>query len=328
MSCRVALVELGRRGVLHLPPARPAPPKRTRPEHVLESFQDEPAIQCALSQFGELTLVLINGSNTKASRQWNALMNQYNYLGSGPLCGAQLRYLIHRYRYYDEEEFGAVELGDVRLFTPHYESTVNRVAKENVALAVQDTTYLNYTAHPDTEGLGPIGNRNDDGAIGLVLHDTLAFNLEGTPLGLMNVQCWARAFAEAGREKRRPKELPIAEKESNKWLVSYRAVAAAQKRCPQTMLVSVGDREADVYELFHEALSDPQNPDLLIRANRDRLLNEGQEHLWDYVKMQSLRGTQHVQVPRQGQRHVRLSWRFALRKSRSSRRSLSRSWEN
>jgi hypothetical protein len=91
----------------------------------------------------------------------------------------------------------------------------------------------------------------------------------------LNVQCWAREFAEADSEKRCPKELPIAEKESNKWLVSYRAVAAAQKRCPQTLLVSVGDREADVYELFHEALSDSQNPTLLIRANRDRLLSAG-----------------------------------------------------
>jgi len=68
MSCRVALLELERRGALHLPPAGPAPPKRThRPQ--VEPFQQEPAIQCALSQLGDLTLVLINGSNTKASRQ-------------------------------------------------------------------------------------------------------------------------------------------------------------------------------------------------------------------------------------------------------------------
>ena len=200
------------------------------------------------------------------------------------------------------------------LLAPHYESTVNRIAKEKVVLAVQDTTSLNYTTHPQTEGLGPIGNRNDGGAIGLVLHDTLAFNLEGTPLGLLNVQCWAREFAEADSEKRRPKALPIEEKESNKWLVSYRAAAAAQKRCPQTMLVSVGDREADVYELFHEALSDPQAPKLLIRADRDRLLSEGQGHLWDYVKAQPPSGMQHVQIPRQGKRPAReaeLEIRFA-----------------
>jgi hypothetical protein len=98
MSCRVALLKLERGGLLHLPPAGPAPPKRTRRQPV-EPFQREPASRCSLSQLGDLTLVLINGANTKASRQWNELMNQHRYLGSGPLCGAQLRYLIHSYRY-------------------------------------------------------------------------------------------------------------------------------------------------------------------------------------------------------------------------------------
>ena len=47
------------------------------------------------------------------------------------------------------------------------------------------------------------------------------------------------------------------------------------------MLVSVGDREADVYQLFELALSDPLGPKLLIRAEQDRLLAEGQGHLWE-----------------------------------------------
>jgi len=56
----VALLELERGGLLHLPPAGPAPPKRTR-RPLAEPFQQEPAIQCALSQLGDLTLVLIIG---------------------------------------------------------------------------------------------------------------------------------------------------------------------------------------------------------------------------------------------------------------------------
>jgi len=81
--------------------------------------------------------------------------------------------------------------------------------------------------------------------------------------------------------------------------------------------VSVGDREAEVYELFHEALNDPQQPKLFIRADRVRLLSEGQGHLWEYVKAQPLRGIQSRkagQVPRQGKRPARkaeLEIRFA-----------------
>jgi hypothetical protein len=103
----------------------------------------------------------------------------------------------------------------------------------------------------------------------LVPHDTMAFGTEGTPLGLLNLQCWARDPKEAGNKHRRH-QLPIEEKESMKWLVSYRAVAEAQKLCSDTMLISVGDREADIYELFHEAAKEPCGPKLLVRAERTR----------------------------------------------------------
>jgi hypothetical protein len=65
----------------------------------MEPFQQQPAIQCALSEMGDITIVLIKSSNTKTSRQWNDLFYRHHDLGSGPLCGAQLRYLIHSYRY-------------------------------------------------------------------------------------------------------------------------------------------------------------------------------------------------------------------------------------
>jgi len=172
-------------------------------------------------------------------------------------------------------------------------------------LAVQDTTTLNYSAHPATENLGPIGSWRD-GSIGLLLHDTMAFNREGTPMGLLDVQCWARDGADFGKKKRRH-SLPIEQKESFKWLVSFRKVSQAQKQCPETMLVSVGDREADVYQLFELALSDPLGPKLLIRAEQDRLLAEGQGHLWEKMAEQEVSGIQEIHVPRQKNRPARVA---------------------
>ena len=67
-----------------------------------------------------------------------------------------------------------------KLLEGHFEATTNRMQNYPVVLAVQDTTSLNYTAHPMTEGLGPINTKGDT-AIGLELHDTLAFTPEGTP---------------------------------------------------------------------------------------------------------------------------------------------------
>ena len=40
-----------------------------------------------------------------------------------------------------------------------------------------------------------------------------------------------------------------------KWLNSYRAVGQVHRLCSETMLVSVGDREADIYELFEGPLN-------------------------------------------------------------------------
>jgi hypothetical protein len=127
------------------------------------------------------------------------------------------------------------------------------------------------------------------------------------------VQCWGRDPEQAGKRRRRH-QLPIEEKESFKWLVSYRAVAEAQKLCPDTMLISIGDREADVYELFHEATQDPRGPKILIRAERTRNRKVEQEGLWPSMNAKPVAGLLDVAVPRRGSRPARtarLQVRFA-----------------
>ena len=72
-----------------------------------------------------------------------------------------------------------------------------------------------------------------------------------------------------------------------------------------TMIVSVGDREADIYELFQLALADPGGPKLLIRAEQDRLLADGQGHLWPFIQRQSVLGIQEIRIPRRHHRPAR-----------------------
>lgn len=200
------------------------------------------------------------------------------------------------------------------LLKGHIESTARRVAKHKVVLAVQDTTSLNYTSHPATTGLGPINTRKDN-AVGLIVHDTMTFSTEGTPLGLADLQCWARDPAEAGKKEKRH-QLPIEEKESYKWLKSYRAVGEMQKLCPQTMLVSVGDREADLHDLFHEAMSTSGGPKLLVRCERSRqrkvLVGEEiegqpreQELLWNQMSAEPVAGHFELLVPHKSTRPAR-----------------------
>jgi hypothetical protein len=70
--------------------------------------------------------------------------------------------------------------------------------------------------------------------MGLMLHDTMAFTEEGTPLGILDAQCWARDSDDRGKRERR-KETPIEQKESMKWLRSFRRVAEIQRLCPDTI---------------------------------------------------------------------------------------------
>lgn len=64
--------------------------------------------------------------------------------------------------------------------------------------------------------------------------------------------------------------LPIENKESWRWIKGYQAVAAVQTRNPHIQRVSVADREADIHELFEEALREPDSARLLVRAKHNR----------------------------------------------------------
>src|SRR5262249_33726611 len=57
----------------------------------------------------------------------------------------------------------------------HIEVTYGRLAQVPVVLAVQDTTEVDWTAHPATTGLGPLGHT---ACQGLLVHSTLAFTPE------------------------------------------------------------------------------------------------------------------------------------------------------
>jgi hypothetical protein len=196
------------------------------------------------------------------------------------------------------------------LLNAHTEATIERIKKERVVLCPQDTTTLNYSTHLLTGGLGPISK--DENSLGLLLHDTLAFSEKGTPLGVLQAQSWARDPEQMGKHNLR-QDWPIEKKESVKWLKSFREVSRIQQLCPDTLLVSIGDREADIYELFLEA-SPKGAPKLLVRAAKSRQRKVEDKHLWDYMNCQEIAVSHRIHVPRRGSRWDRDTWldiRFA-----------------
>lgn len=141
-------------------------------------------------------------------------------------------------------------------------ATVARCPTQGVLLAVQDTTSVDYTGHRAKEGVGPL---ESPAQRGVFVHTTLAVTPEGTPVGLLDQQLWARDPATVGTRQQRH-AVPIEGKESAKWL---RAVRATTERVgSRCRVVTVADREADVYELF--ALTAELASDWVIRARHDR----------------------------------------------------------
>ena len=163
-----------------------------------------------------------------------------------------------------------------------------------VVLAVQDTTEVDWTAHPATTGMGPIGHPKHRG---LMVHSTLAFTPERVPLGLLAQDVWARDPENVGQRATR-RHRAIGEKESGKWLRSLAAVNESQHECPQTHFISVGDREADVYDLF--VAERAEGVDLLVRAAWDRRVAHEERYLWAAVRAQPVAEIVPVPVPRQG----------------------------
>jgi hypothetical protein len=216
-------------------------------------------------------------------------------------CGSRGQ-LKAAYRFFATE---AIEPED--LWASHIAATYERAAAVPVVLAVQDTTELNWTAHPATSGLGPRGGLSQQG---LLVHTTLAFTPERVPLGIVAQAVWARDPGTVGQRVTR-KQRPIEEKESYKGLASLQAVGEARQACPQTHWVSVGDREADVYDLL--VAERPAGVDLLVRAAWDRRVAHPEQYLWATVSAWPVAATLTVHVPRhEGQpaRQAVLSLRF------------------
>jgi hypothetical protein len=139
----------------------------------------------------------------------------------------------------------------------------------------------------------------------------MAFSSDGTPLGLLDVQCWARDEAEAGKRHKRHSK-PIEEKESYKWLKSYRKVCEVQARYPDTQLIVMADREADIHELFVDHLQTRKSAQLLIRAEKSRNRNvtdqEQQiQRLWSCMQAMQPGGTVDLVVPPQKDRPSRVA---------------------
>jgi hypothetical protein len=155
------------------------------------------------------------------------------------------------------------------------DAAVQRIGDDyEVILAPQDTTALDLRGLLANQDLGPIGTGGD--GHGIHVHSALLVTTDGVPLGMVHQQCWARSADDVGKKHRR-KQLPIEEKESYRWIQTFRAVQASVPE--DKVLIQMGDRESDIFELFAE----PRRPNshLLLRVCQNRRVEGDEQLLWD-----------------------------------------------
>lgn len=189
-----------------------------------------------------------------------------------------------------------------KILSPHQARTKERMAGYARCLVIQDTSYLDYSHHPSTDGMGPIGTTKQT-LTGMVMHSALATNLDGLPLGTLHQQIWSRDETPHQLTSTERRKLPIAEKESYKWLVALSE--SVEHKPTNTQLITVGDSEADIFELFNHART--LKTDLLLRAAQDRTVCEPEVgRLWSVLAKQPIVGHLAVHVskrPTRAQRH-------------------------
>jgi hypothetical protein len=200
-----------------------------------------------------------------------------------------------------------VEVGEI--LAAHRCKTAQRAKPHKTILAIQDTSYFVYTSHPKTAGLGTISLKKGKHveqiySNGLVVHPCLAVTTEGLPLGLLDQNIFSRTRrakkSGRGQDANPHGHLPVEEKESDRWL---EALNNTKEVMGDTDLVTVCDREADLYDFFK--LSHQIGAPVLVRANADRIINrhsryaeQGVVKLWELRRQQPETGSYTADIPK------------------------------
>ncbi len=177
------------------------------------------------------------------------------------------------YRFFEQPKITFEEIQ-----RPHWQQTRAACHQPGQYLMIEDTSLLDFTDHPATEELGPIG---DGRGRGLLLHTTLALRIEGwdlqerprvIALGLLAQQCWSR-WLQPNRRGETRRQLMSRSRESQRW-----ALALEEGGPPAgSTWIYVADRESDFYEPIERCQR--QGADFVIRGFHDRVLSQGEGHL-------------------------------------------------
>jgi hypothetical protein len=161
-----------------------------------------------------------------------------------------------------------------KLLAPHTEKTIERIREFPIVLLPSDTTEIDYTSKAAMKGKKRLSNKKE----GLWLHPTIAITPQRLMLGVVEANFWSRqpkVLEDSSTCRTARDKAPIEEKESYRWLKSYRRACEIAREVPETQIIHMTDREGDIIEVFAESVEQKQqgtHANFIIRSQYDRML--------------------------------------------------------
>ena len=177
------------------------------------------------------------------------------------------------------------------ILASHWESAETRMRAHRVVLCIQDTTELDFNG----QGIAGLGPLSYEAQRGMYVHPTYAVSPQREPLGVLDAWMWTREPKDANGQRGGLLE-------STRWTEGYTRIAELAGRMPDTRLVYVADREADIVALMAQARDLGHPADWLIRSQHNRALPEGGKLWAEVLAAEALGGIRFTMPSRQGQK--------------------------
>jgi hypothetical protein len=185
------------------------------------------------------------------------------------------------------------------------EASVRAVGDADWVYAVVDGTSLSLVDRTKTKGFGSIGKQVLP-TRGLKVIDVLAVAQDGTPVGLLDLEWWARSPATSRSRHLRRR---TGETETTHWVdVVGRTGELLREHAPGCAPWFVIDREGDCADILRAVAQPGQR--FTVRATQNRsvvLANGGRRPLFKHLNKQPVLGAHVVNVPAGPNRRARLA---------------------
>lgn len=197
-----------------------------------------------------------------------------------------------------------------RIAQPMIANTAQHV-KDKTVLCIQDTTEISMDKHSgyldyEDAQLGPTATDNE---FGFYVHPSIVIETaQEALLGVSDLFMWNRSRDKGTKTSRKYKQLPIEQKESNRWITCAQRSKEVLNQAAHVIFIA--DRECDIYEEFIYIPDD--HTDVLIRSRDNRKLFDSDKKLYETLAGQVEVGTISLQI-RSSKQHQARQARIAIK---------------